>query len=92
VCGGVTPPPPPNNSNVGQRLKVGQNGGKTGKNLVKVWDKRWSKLPKIRNFNNFKAFVTFAMKKLEILLFQNFFNLFKILGNVGQNMTTPPPQ
>jgi hypothetical protein len=42
--------------------------GKTGKDLVKVWDKRWSKLPQILNFNSFKSFVTFAIKKLEILL------------------------
>jgi hypothetical protein len=45
--------------------------GKTWKNFVKVWDKRWSKLPNgyemVRNFTNFKAFVMFAMKKLDVL-------------------------
>jgi hypothetical protein len=73
----------------------------------------------VGNFNNFKAFVMFAVKKLEAFLIlvekcsiylinmlKNFFDpppprqhfrekfvlyLVKILGNVGQNMTTPPP-
>jgi hypothetical protein len=43
--------------------------GKTRKNLVKVWDKRWSKLPKVMKWfaisTIFKAFVMFAVKKLE---------------------------
>jgi hypothetical protein len=56
----------------------------------------------VRNFKNFKAFVTFAVKKLEALLIlvefaydnmfrENVYDLVKILGNVGQNITTPPP-
>ena len=81
----------------------------------------------VRNFNNLKAFVMFAVKKLETLLIlvqkfriclymlvtgkmfftmlmlvrkifltslifgKNLHDLVKILGNVGQTMTTPPP-
>jgi hypothetical protein len=51
--------PPPNNSNIGQSWskylpKVGQNGTdirlKLKKKLVKVWDKRWSKLSKFKKW------------------------------------------
>jgi hypothetical protein len=55
--------------------KVGQNGTdiclKLKVKLGKVWDIRWSKLlsyKMVRTFNNFKASVTFAMKKSEALL------------------------
>jgi hypothetical protein len=46
--------------------------GKTGGKLIKVWDKRWSKLPKVIKWfailTILRLFVTFAMKKLEVLL------------------------
>jgi hypothetical protein len=53
------------------------------------------------NFNNFKAFVMVVCFCFVLQIFltsppdnifgKNLYDLVKILGNVGQNMTTPPP-
>jgi hypothetical protein len=42
--------------------------GKTRKNLVKVWDKRWSKLLKVMKWLAILPIFMFAVKKLEALL------------------------
>ena len=109
-------------------LKIEEKFGKTGGNLVKVWDKRWSKLPKVLTewfaiLTILKLLLRLRLKNLKFcsslsknvefayvspenffdlttppppppvdnIFMKNFYDLVKILVNVGQNMTTSPP-
>jgi hypothetical protein len=86
----------PNNSNV---RKVGQNGTDICVKLkVKLGIKRMTEVAQsyeiVRNSNNFKAFVMFAVKKFEtmLMLVRKIFLTSLISGCVcRQTMTTPPP-